>query len=168
MTAPTSAQEFVELVTCSTLSSDKLVLSVDPGLATGICVLWFDGDRPSLLASAELDWIEAVDAFKELVDIYGTRITPVAEKFTISAQTARNSQAPWSLNALGCLLWICHHADLKLTLQTPGDAKKMFQNETLRKLDCWHRGGEGHALDAIRHGLLFMARNGWTARQLLS
>jgi hypothetical protein len=43
----------------------------------------------------------------------------------------------------------------------------MFPNEALKKLEYWHRGGAGHALDAIRHGLLYLAKNGWTPRKLL-
>jgi hypothetical protein len=43
----------------------------------------------------------------------------------------------------------------------------MFPNEALKKLDYWHKGGEGHALDAIRHGLLYLAKKGWTPRRLL-
>lgn len=48
-----------------------------------------------------------------------------------------------------------------IIFQTPADAKAMFPNDKLKKLEYWHRGGEGHALDAIRHGLLRLAKSGW-------
>jgi hypothetical protein len=51
--------------------------------------------------------------------------------------------------------------------QSPADAKAMFSNEKIRILDYWHRGGEGHALDAIRHGLLRLAKSGWIPTKLL-
>jgi hypothetical protein len=54
-----------------------------------------------------------------------------------------------------------------LKFQSPADAKRMFPNEAIKKLEYWHKGGEGHALDAIRHGLLYLAKNGWTPLRLL-
>jgi hypothetical protein len=54
-----------------------------------------------------------------------------------------------------------------LKFQSPADAKRMFTNEAIKKLEYWHKGGAGHALDAIRHGLLYLAKNGWTPLRLL-
>jgi hypothetical protein len=51
--------------------------------------------------------------------------------------------------------------------QSPADAKAMFDNPKLKKLDYWHKGGEGHALDAIRHGLLRLVKIGWKPLDLL-
>jgi hypothetical protein len=51
--------------------------------------------------------------------------------------------------------------------QSPADAKAMFPNPQLKKLGYWHRGGEGHALDAIRHALLRLAKTGWKPVKLL-
>jgi hypothetical protein len=43
----------------------------------------------------------------------------------------------------------------------------MFTNQALKKLGYWHTGGDGHALDAIRHGLLRLVKAGWIPRALL-
>jgi hypothetical protein len=51
--------------------------------------------------------------------------------------------------------------------QSPADAKAMFANDKLKKLEYWHRGGEGHALDSIRHGLLRLVKSGWKPVRLL-
>jgi hypothetical protein len=51
--------------------------------------------------------------------------------------------------------------------QSPADAKAMFSNEKIRILEYWHRGGEGHALDSIRHALLRLAKSGWIPKKLL-
>jgi hypothetical protein len=51
--------------------------------------------------------------------------------------------------------------------QSPADAKAMFTNEKIRILDYWHRGGEGHALDSIRHALLRLVKSGWKPVKLL-
>jgi hypothetical protein len=51
--------------------------------------------------------------------------------------------------------------------QTPANAMGMFTNEKIKKLDYWHRGGAGHALDAIRHALLRFVSKGWKPVGLL-
>lgn len=94
----------------------------------------------------------------------------VCERFTINAQTVRNTQAPYSLEQIGilkqCLMDIGVAPD-DIYFQSPADAKAMFTNEKLKKLGYWHKGGEGHALDAIRHGLLRLVKSGWKPVKLL-
>ena len=51
--------------------------------------------------------------------------------------------------------------------QMPVDAKRMFPNEALKALGTWHRGGEGHANDAMRHALLRLVKTGWVPKELL-
>jgi hypothetical protein len=34
-------------------------------------------------------------------------------------------------------------------------------------LPTWHKGGEGHANDAIRHALLKLVKSGWKPKVLL-
>jgi hypothetical protein len=55
----------------------------------------------------------------------------------------------------------------EIVFQAPADAKAMFPNEALKFLEYWHRGGEGHALDAIRHALLRLVKLGWKPVKLL-
>jgi hypothetical protein len=53
-----------------------------------------------------------------------------------------------------------------IIFQSPADAKAMFSNEKLKKLEFWHKGGEGHALDAIRHAVLRLVKIGWIPTKL--
>jgi hypothetical protein len=92
------------------------------------------------------------------------------ESFVINAQTVRNSQAPYSLEQIGVLKHLCRRAGYdpsNIAFQAPVNAKNMFPNPALKKVDMWHRGGEGHALDAIRHGLLRLVKAGWKPTALL-
>jgi hypothetical protein len=94
----------------------------------------------------------------------------VCERFVITAQTVRNSQAPFSLEQIGVLKHLCRSNGYKaedIGFQSPVDAKTMFPNEALKKIGTWHKGGEGHANDAIRHALLKLAKTGWKPRVLL-
>jgi hypothetical protein len=152
----------------------KHILSVDPGKATGIAFLsWTKGEEPELLRSCEVQPEQYAEVIRDLMhsfDMDFSTLEVVCEKFTINAQTVRNSQAPYSLEQIGVLKQILQDFELdreKIVWQTPGDAKRMFPNEALKTLEYWHKGGEGHANDAIRHGLLRIVKSGWIPRKLL-
>lgn len=152
-----------------------IVLAVDPGKATGIAVLSWDRvakTTPEIVYSLEVQpdtyGDEVERALKYMNDTEDFVVA--CESFTINAQTVRNSQAPWSLENIGILKHLCRRAGydpLKIAFQAPVNAKNMFPNPALKTLGTWHRGGEGHANDAIRHGLLRLVKAGWTPRALL-
>lgn len=150
------------------------ILAVDPGKATGMALFSYtNGQEPEIVWSLEVQQEEyaapiraALDAAK-MMDI---DIDVVCERFTINAQTVKNTQAPYSLEQIGILKQCLLDVDRKTTdiyFQSPADAKAMFDNPKLKKLEYWHVGGEGHALDAIRHGLLHIIRLGWKPVRLL-
>jgi hypothetical protein len=146
------------------------VLAVDPGKATGIALFSHQtGGEPVLEWSIEVQQEDYAKPLRDaLLDHPAAEV--VCERFTINAQTVRNSQAPYSLEQIGilrqCLLDSGRAAD-DIYFQSPADAKAMFDNKNLKKLEYWHRGGEGHALDAIRHGLLRLVKTGWKPIRLL-
>ena len=152
----------------------KYILSVDPGKATGIAFFsQRTGEEPRLVSSFEAQPEEFAEVVRNMLtdlDRQFDNLQVVCEKFTINAQTVRNSQAPYSLEQIGVLKQILQDFGLdreKIVWQMPADAKRMFPNEALKKLEYWHKGGEGHAIDAIRHGLLRLVKTGWIPRQLL-
>ena len=150
--------------------SKRYVLSIDPGKATGMALFSLEeGAEPVLEWSKELQQDEYAGPIREvLASIQDVAIA--CERFTINAQTVRNTQAPYSLEQIGilkqCLMDAGRPAD-DIYFQAPADAKAMFTNEKLKKLGYWHRGGEGHALDAIRHALLKLVKMGWKPIRLL-
>jgi hypothetical protein len=132
-------------------------------------------EEPVLQISKEVSEEQYADAVNEGIEIGGSKgenLVIVCERFVINQQTVRNSQAPYSLEQIGVLKHLCRVSKIapdpdKIRFQAPVDAKNMFPNPALKKLGIWHRGGEGHALDAIRHALLALARQGWVPRALL-
>lgn len=150
----------------------RYILAVDPGKATGIAFFsWEKGAEPVLEHSWEVQFNTFAPIVRWALENY-PQCEVVCERFTITAKTAQNSQAPFSLEHIGMLKLIMFdngHEDPEKSLhyQTPTDAKKMFPNPALHKVNYWHRGGEGHALDAIRHGLLHLVKTGWKPRALL-
>jgi hypothetical protein len=153
----------------------KYILSVDPGKASGICLFeWEDGKEPELVSSGEYQQLDYAKPIREAIALsllQGAHLDVVCERFVINAQTVRNSQAPFSLEQIGilkqCLIDIGIDPE-KIAFQSPADAKAMFSNEKLKLLGYWHKGGEGHALDSIRHALLRLAKTGWKPTKLLN
>ena len=152
-----------------------IVVAVDPGKASGIAVLSWEPEfdkEPEVLYSLEAQPEAFADDIEEALK-YMNKFEPfhvACESFIINAQTVRNSQAPWSLEHIGVLKHLCRRAGydpLKIAFQAPVNAKNMFPNPALKKLGLWHRGGEGHALDAIRHGALRLVKAGWKPVGLL-
>lgn len=123
-------------------------VSVDPGKMTGIVV--YDTVKNSL-GSWEYDW-------NALCEFAGRTPAPnaiIVERFVIGAQTLRKTQAPWSLEVTGVMRYLAHHAGATFTLSGAGDAKRFANDDLLRAYDVRPRGG--HARDAMRHLLLFLA-----------
>ena len=150
------------------------VLAIDPGKLSGVVLLEWEGGEidPQQKLSVEVnerDFFTTVD-----IAMTGWRnyesFAVVCERFTITAQTVRNSQAPFSLEQIGVLKHTCRmrgYKDEDIKFQAPVDAKTMFPNDKIKKVGIWHKGGEGHANDAIRHGLLRLVKTGWIPKQLL-
>lgn len=150
----------------------KYVLSIDPGKATGMALFSLEtGEEPVMLWSGEYQQHEYAGPIREALATVQGHLEVVCERFTINAQTLRNSQSPYSLEQIGilkqCMLDAGRSAE-DIVFQSPADAKAMFPNEALKFLEYWHRGGEGHALDAIRHALLRLVKLGWKPIKLLN
>lgn len=154
---------------------NRVVIAVDPGKITGVCVLGMPVDmEPIMLASNEYEVGELApflrQQFSDRVETYSVKMEIVCERFTINAQTVRNSQAPWSLEQIGILKQTMRDYAIpeeSIVWQAPADAMNMFNNEKLKRLGYWHRGGAGHANDAIRHALLRAVKVGWKPLALL-
>jgi len=151
----------------------KYVLAVDPGKTTGMALFSRQIDsEPVLEWSKELEQEEVAEAVRSVLWAPDKRyhLDVVCERFIINAQTVRNSQAPYSLEVIGivkqCLKDNGRPMD-DIYFQAPADAMNMFDNKKLKKLDYWHVGGGGHALDAIRHALLRYVKTGWKPVRLL-
>jgi hypothetical protein len=129
------------------------VLAVDPGLTTGY-VLWKNGKRIEGENKCE-------DFLKIAVKLIESKKIDyvVCERFIISAQTAKFSQAPWSLEQIGVLRYFCERYSIPFTLQNVSDAKRFATEERLKQIKWKRPKGGGHARDAQRHLLLFLVKN---------
>jgi hypothetical protein len=153
-------------------SSKIAILAVDPGKMTGVAFFEWSGapeDSPEIVYSGEVDEDQFAETIAGLLAkrIEYAEFKIACERFTINLQTAKKTQAPFSLEQIGVLKYLARQNGIfEIIFQSPADAKNMFSNSKLKKLELWHRGGEGHALDAIRHGLLLLVKSKWVPRAL--
>lgn len=135
------------------------ILGIDPGLATGLCLIdRSDKDNPSLVWSKEVDMAEFYDIVPKTIDEFKDDLTVVCENFLITVATAKKSPAPWSLELIGLTRYLCYINSVMLIMQNPSD-REISTHPMIRHFGLWHRGGEGHAVQAIRHSFAYMMKN---------
>ena len=146
----------------------EYLLAVDPGLTTGIALFHCDPD-PVIVWSAETDFMETCNLVNKTALEYGPRLRVVAERFIITVQTAKNSPTAASdaLTMLGAVRYLCEAYGVQIVYHTSQKAKNFCPNPRLKALGFWHRGGKGHARDALRHAVTHLVDCGWHHEKLL-
>ena len=160
-----SAQEAVK-VYMDHLQMSKVnvttVVAFDPGLVTGWATFC---PCEGVFASGEIGFDEVLPFIEGLTHSLLEDERPadfVAERFTITTQTAKKSQAPWSLEVIGVLRAVIQERyRMELELQNVADAKRFSTNDKLDALGWRRRTKGGHADDATRHLLLKLTKSGW-------
>jgi hypothetical protein len=154
-------------------STKNYVLAIDPGKTTGIVLVRkvdpdSDGE-PSIVWSDELSWPQVATRVEATLTSLYADVDLVVERFTITRATASNAQAPWSLEVIGAVKWLAYrHNAGELVMQDPASVMRFASNPRLKSLGFWHKGGKGHALDAIRHAVVFLiTKDGWTPSYLV-
>lgn len=140
------------------------LLSIDPGKASGVAL--FDittTAAPVLETTAELDQFETCK-WAEYWCTAGYPVEIVMERYTIG-----DADSAWSLEIIGTVKYFAQKYRFPFTLQTPADAKHFSTDRKLKALNFWHKGGGGHANDALRHGLLYLVdKKLWHPKELLA
>lgn len=149
----------------------KYLFSCDPGKMTGTAL--FDiTEEPTLLWAEEWGEDEFYGKLENVFKYYSlaedAELEVVCENFIITVQTAKLGAGPWSLKYIGAISYLGAIHDVKVTLQQPAQ-KEFAPNDKLRALGLWHKGGGGHALDALRHAVIYLVMNHrWRPDNLLT
>lgn len=145
----------------------RYVVGIDPGLMTGWAVVQHNPDDTLIvLESAEIGMYEFGERLTDFLATYravSDDVQIVVERFLITEKTARNTQAPWSLMVIGVADWLVYQMwgePDRIVRQGPAEAKTLITNVILRRTKTWHKGGAGHANDAIRHAVYRYAKLG--------
>lgn len=137
----------------------RRITAFDPGKTTGIA----EYDVASGEWSAtELD-VSGVFRYLDGMRRIAVEQQVISESFVITVNTAKNSQAGWSLELIGAMKYLVYGAGWpELKLQTPQVAKAFATDAKLKLMGWWTPGRGGHANDASRHLLTYCAtRQPW-------
>jgi hypothetical protein len=149
----------------------KVLICIDPGKLSGLSVITVEDDQSDalLVGSWELLQVDLWDKVSALLETYPGCVV-ICERFVIGMATAKMSFQPWSLENIGAIKTLMHLKGLSpegMVLQSASAAKGVVSNDMLRQAQVWHRGGQGHANDASRHGILYLLQHGWRPQSLL-
>lgn|GEM_PF-5228868 len=148
----------------------RYTLALDPGKMTG----WATYDNETReFRSGQTDFNETCRLLLDPSEAVGCATTHgnidlVSESFLITINTAKNTQATWSLELIGVARMFSEiYGQQKLVLQQPSAAKRLMSDDMLKVLD-WHRPGKGHANDAARHLGMFMLARKWMDDRIIT
>jgi len=146
------------------------IIAVDPGKRTGVAV-WRQDLGIDMFEFEVGEFFDFIHTWVHNLHAQGYDIRIVYEAFIITVNTAKNTQASWSLELIGVLKFLAHRYQLPTTKQAPAVGKTFGTDGKLRYLG-WFRKGKGwsgHANDAARHLATYAAQRGliFTKDQLI-
>jgi len=129
-----------------------IIISVDPGETTGLFAVSGESLRPYV--NFEGNPYEAMRQLEYLLE--NDRGVPhvVCERYT--QQSTRITPQYAALETIGVVRWLCVNNDVELTLQSRSQ-KALITTFMLKKIGWWTSGLAGHANDAARHALIWLA-----------
>ena len=141
------------------------MLAVDPGTTTGWSML--DTDATELWPIAgQLPYAQFQDWVAE--ELSGRQdVQPVIERFTINAGSMKKSRAGMhdAIETIGVLRFLGRQVGWHEPLwQMPADVMRIVDDGVLRSLG-WHRRGQGHANDSLRHLAVWALKTGRISRK---
>jgi hypothetical protein len=145
----------------------KYLLAIDPGLMTGICLIDLsDPENPVKVWSKEVTVEEFYDSIAGVIEHPETHV--VIEDFKITVETGKLGEAPWSLHLIGVVKYLCHLNNKVPDFQLPSE-KPFADNDKLRAVGFWHVGEDGHAVDSLKHAMIWIVKNNrkWTRKLLV-
>lgn len=132
------------------------IIGIDPGLTTGFAMydtstgLFEAKEYERAVLYRRLDRLVWLGSHNE-----SSRPTIVIESFTINAKTAKKSQQPDALRVIGAVDYLRQTGGILIQF-SPTTRKAFATDAKLKKLG-WFSGGRGHADDAARHVLAYLA-----------
>lgn len=139
------------------------LIAIDPGETCG----WFgihlvrDGEPTAGFHHLELSWDEASDRLASSL-AEGLVDAVVCEKLSVSSRTATaGNAAMWVPEFVGWARNLCRRTGVEFVTYTASESKSFCSNQRLKDLGWDPKPvGKGHARDATRLAVLWLARSG--------
>jgi hypothetical protein len=130
------------------------ILALDPGKTTGYA--WLDSS--GAFGYGEIEGRFAVYSALRQWAAAGARPEIVIEEFTVRGETHKMSRQPDPWAIIGYVEGLCDQHGWSFDTQTPGQAKGFATDDKLRAMGWEATTKGGHARDAARHLLTYLAR----------
>jgi hypothetical protein len=131
-----------------------IIIGIDPGETTGLFAAsgthlrpYANTEQNPYEAMRQLDFL--LETERDLPDVH-----VVCERFT--QQSMRMSPQYAALETIGVVRWLCTRWGAELTLQSRSQ-KAIVTSFMLKSIGWWTSGLAGHANDAARHALIWLA-----------
>lgn len=131
-------------------------LAVDPGGMTGLA--WYD-DAPFFRSTETASYDETVRSVTDVLHNDKPDVL-ICEGFTIRAGTHKLDPVSFrqTTDLIGACRLLCWQFDIPFHRQTPAEAKSFASDAKLRTLGWYNATAGGHANDATRHLLTYLAK----------
>lgn len=142
------------------MTTDTMVLTVDPGTTTGYAFLAAKEDCAPHVYQAHPD--EFLPWTDMLAEVWGDRLTIVCERFTITTRTMKVTRegSHDALETIGVLRYLSKRSCKRdVVFQQPADVMRLFTDDWLRERG-WYAPGKPHGNDALRHMAYHLAQAG--------
>lgn len=145
------------------------ILAIDPGKMTGWAEVEYTESEIISKNTMEVSIEEIWELIGDVLDDPDRTLPDVLviEDFKITTGTGKLGSPDWSLRIIGAVEYLGFKNSIPVVKQYPSNAKAFSTNDKLRAVDMWHKGGAGHANDALRHAMLYMVKHGWRDDRLL-
>lgn len=138
------------------------IVAVDPGKLSGYVKAQINYSTGELKIIEYLELDQQSVCLKVEKDIEDEDVSEiVCEDFIITVETAKKKETRYSLEIIGLIRFLCNKHGVYFTLQTPQRAKTFSDDQRLKDLDLYIKGGQGHHRDAMRHLVLYLVLHDW-------
>lgn len=140
-----------------------MIIAIDPGLMTGLA--WYDAPT-GRWGTEELTYPDVIPRLQHLLlgaNMFNAddRVYVACEKYVMLP--GPKSSQPEALMHMGAIEWVCRREQVPLTWQFPREAKTRAPDTVLRRIGWYKKTKDGHANDAARHVIEWLACNNPTA-----
>lgn len=131
-------------------------LAVDPGGMTGLA--WYD-DAPFFRSTETATYEETVRSVTDVLHNDKPDVL-ICEAFLIRSNTHKLDAGSFNqtTDLIGACRLLCWQFDTEFVRQTPAEAKSFADDAKLRRLGWYSVTPGGHANDATRHLLTYLAK----------
>lgn len=130
-------------------------IAIDPGKTCGVATL-FGAISPLAYEMAPGMLLNNLD-----VQFASYEVEVICERFFLGQQALRGpGDAQETMGIIGAIKYLCDKHGYPLHMQSASEAKTLADDKRLKAMGLYHASPGGHANDAMRHLVTYLANQG--------